>query len=573
MKKEYLIYKLSEDLKEATRIENELFRKFDVKRGLRNEDGTGVLVGLTKIGNVVGYERIPGGGLKPIPGKLFYRGYDVDDLAHAIIKEKRFGFEEIAYLLLSGRLPDKEELSSFRELINDNMPLEQKTKMNIIELEGNNIMNILARSVLEMYRFDPDADDTSRDNLMRQSIELISKFPTIIAYAYNMLRHATHGRSLHIRHPQENLSIAENFLYMLKKDYTELDARTLDLLLVLQAEHGGGNNSTFTVRVTSSTGTDTYSSIAAGIGSLKGPLHGGANIQVADMFHHLQENIQDWTNVDEIDTYFTRMLNKEAYNKTGLIYGIGHAVYTISDPRAILLKELARDLAREKGKEREFAFLELLEERAIDVFGRVKNNGKTVSSNVDFYSGFVYEMIGLPQEEDADIDEMTEMVRRIRKKMDEAGNKGDLIISVNAFVPKPFTPFQWSPLCNTKILKKRFKMLETAFKKEKHIKLLTESLKETVLQAALARGNRKTGQFLLQAFTEGIPLKQALKNSGLDIEKLAGAEYEPGCPLPWKHLDMGFKEAYLIKEWENAKAQRFTPMCFDGCKRCGVCEE
>ena len=263
MKKEYLIYKLSEDLKEATRIENELFKKFDVKRGLRNEDGTGVLVGLTKIGNVVGYERIPGGGLKPIPGKLFYRGYDLEDLAHAILKEKRFGFEEVAYLLLSGRLPDKEELASFRELINDNMPLEQKTKMNIIELEGNNIMNILARSVLEMYRFDPDADDTSRDNLMRQSIELISKFPTIIAYAFNMLRHATHGRSLHIRHPQENLSLAENFLYMLKKDYTELDARTLDLLLVLQAEHGGGNNSTFTVRVTSSTGTDTYSSIAA----------------------------------------------------------------------------------------------------------------------------------------------------------------------------------------------------------------------------------------------------------------------------------------------------------------------
>ena len=272
MKKEYLIYKLSEDLKEATRIENELFKKFDVKRGLRNEDGTGVLVGLTKIGNVVATS-VFRGRTEPIPGKLFYRGYDLEDLAHAILKEKRFGFEEVAYLLLSGRLPDKEELASFRELINDNMPLEQKTKMNIIELEGNNIMNILARSVLEMYRFDPDADDTSRDNLMRQSIELISKFPTIIAYAFNMLRHATHGRSLHIRHPQENLSLAENFLYMLKKDYTELDARTLDLLLVLQAEHGGGNNSTFTVRVTSSTGTDTYSSIAAGIGSLKGPLH------------------------------------------------------------------------------------------------------------------------------------------------------------------------------------------------------------------------------------------------------------------------------------------------------------
>lgn len=398
MKKEYLIYKLAEDMKEAARIDNELFRKFDVKRGLRNEDGTGVLVGLTQIGNVVGYERIPGGGLKPIPGKLFYRGYNVEDIAHAVIQEKRFGFEEVAYLLLSGRLPDKEKLASFCELLNDNMPLEQKTKMNIIELEGNNIMNILARSVLEMYRFDPQADDTTRDNLMRQSIDLISKFPTIIAYAYNMLRHATFGRSLNIRHPQENLSIAENFLYMLKRNYTELDARTLDLLLVLQAEHGGGNNSTFTVRVTSSTGTDTYSAIAAGIGSLKGPLHGGANIQVADMFHHLQENIQDWTDVEEIDTYFTRMLNKEVYNKTGLIYGIGHAVYTISDPRAVLLKELARDLAREKDKEREFAFLELLEERAIATFGGVKNNGKTVSSNIDFYSGFVYEMIGLPQE-------------------------------------------------------------------------------------------------------------------------------------------------------------------------------
>ena len=399
MKKEYLIYKLSEDLKEATRIENELFRKFDVKRGLRNEDGTGVLVGLTKIGNVVGYERIPGGGLKPIPGKLFYRGYDLEDLAHAILKEKRFGFEEVAYLLLSGRLPDREELASFRELINDNMPLEQKTKMNIIELEGNNIMNILARSVLEMYRFDPNADDTSRDNLMRQSIDLISKFPTIIAYAFNMLRHATHGRSLHIRHPQENLSLAENFLYMLKKDYTELDARTLDLLLVLQAEHGGGNNSTFTVRVTSSTGTDTYSAIAAGIGSLKGPLHGGANIEVKGMLDDLKKNVNNWEDVGEVDNYLLRVLKKEAHDKTGLIYGIGHAVYTISDPRAGLLKEMARDLAREKGREKEFALMELVEERAIKTFMDFKGEGaKQTCINVDFYSGFVYDAIGLPEE-------------------------------------------------------------------------------------------------------------------------------------------------------------------------------
>ena len=279
-----------------------------------------------------------------------------------------------------------------------------------------------------MYRFDPKADDTSRDNLVRQSIELISKFPTIIAYAYNMLRHATFGRSLHIRHPQENLSIAENFLYMLKHRYTELDARMLDLLLVLQAEHGGGNNSTFTVRVTSSTGTDTYSAIAAGIGSLKGPLHGGANLQAAAMFDHLKEAIHDWTNADEIDTYFTRMLNKEVYDRKGLIYGIGHAVYTISDPRALLLKDLAHALAKEKGREEEFAFLELLEERAIDTFYRVKNNGKTVSSNIDFFSGFIYELIGLPREIYTPLFAMARIVGWCAHRNEELNFEGKRII-------------------------------------------------------------------------------------------------------------------------------------------------
>jgi citrate synthase len=396
MKKKYLIYKLSETVKTTCKIDNDLFTKYNVKRGLRNEDRSGVLVGLTQIGNVVGYERLPEGGVKAIPGKLYYRGYDVDDIVRALIEEKRFGFEEVAYLMLSGELPDKEDLYNFKELLNDNMPLEQKTKLYIIDLEGQNIMNILARSVLEMYNFDPNPDDISPDNLMRQSIELISKFPAIIAYAYNIYRHSTSGHSLNIRHPKEKLSIAENFLYMLKRTYTELEARTLDLLLVLQAEHGGGNNSTFTVRVTSSTGTDTYSAIAAGIGSLKGPLHGGANIQVANMFLHLKENIADWTNIDEIDTYLIRMLKKEVYDRSGLIYGIGHAVYTISDPRALLLKELAQDLAKEKGYEKEFAFLELLEERAIHCFCKLKGS-KQVCSNVDLYSGFVYEMIGLPQ--------------------------------------------------------------------------------------------------------------------------------------------------------------------------------
>ena len=346
MKKDYLIYKLTDAVKEQCKIDNSLFPKYGVKRGLRNEDGSGVLVGLTNIGNVVGYEKNDEGGLTPIEGQLFYRGYELDSLVTPLLLEKRFGFEEIAFLLLSGTLPDKEELQAFKMLINENMPLDHKTLVHIVDLEGSNIMNILARSVLEMYTFDPNPDDVSRENLVRQAIELIARFPTIIAYAYNIYRHSRQGRSLHIRHPKEKLSLAENFLYMLKLDYTPLEARTLDLLLIIQAEHGGGNNSTFTVRVTSSTRTDTYSSIAAGIGSLKGPLHGGANIKVIDMLHHLQEAIHDWTDSDEIDTYLNRMLRKETYDRSGLIYGIGHAVYTLSDPRAVELKKLAGDLAK-----------------------------------------------------------------------------------------------------------------------------------------------------------------------------------------------------------------------------------
>lgn len=400
MKKEYMIFKLSEALTKTSQIDSELFKKFNVKRGLRNEDHSGVLVGLTKIGDVVGYERVDENTLKAVPGKLLYRGIDVEELVKGIYSENRFGFEETAYLLMSGELPDKESLSCFHKLLYDNMPLSQKTKMNILDLEGQNVMNILARSVLEMYTFDPNPDDISPDNLIRQSIELIAKFPTIIAYAYNIVRHSNQGRSLHIRHPQESLSVAENFLFMLKGEFTELEARTLDLALILHAEHGGGNNSTFTVRVTSSSGTDTYSSIAAAIGSLKGPLHGGANLAVNKMFDHLKVAIHDWKSVAEIDKYMNKMLRKEVYNKSGLIYGIGHAIYTISDPRALLLKEMARDLAVEKGLEKEFSFLELLEERAVENFMNFKGNvvNKKVCANVDFYSGFVYRMIGLPEE-------------------------------------------------------------------------------------------------------------------------------------------------------------------------------
>ena len=429
MKKEYLIYKLSDEVKTSCKIDNDLFGKFGVKRGLRNEDGSGVLVGLTNIGNVVGYERDDEGKLQPTQGKLYYRGYSLEDLVEPLLKQKRFGFEEIAYLLLSGNLPDKEELQAFKELLNENMPLDHRTIVHIIDLEGSNIMNILARCVLEMYTFDPNPDDISRDNLMRQAIELIAKFPTIIAYAYNIYRHSEMGRSLHIRHPKENASIAENFLYMIKHDdYTELDARVLDLLLIIQSEHGGGNNSTFTVRVTSSTCTDTYSSIAAGIGSLKGPLHGGANIKVVKMFHHLKDQISDWKNIDEIDTYLNRMLNKEAYDKSGLIYGIGHAVYTMSDPRAVELKKLAGELAKEKGREDEYEFLKLIEQEGIKCVSAKRKTRKPICANLDFYSGFIYEMIGLPDEIYTPIFAMARIVGWMAHRIEELNFEGRRII-------------------------------------------------------------------------------------------------------------------------------------------------
>ena len=444
MNKEYLIYKLSDQVKNSCKIDNELFQKYNVKRGLRNEDGSGVLVGLTNIGNVEGYKRDKDGKLQPTEGKLFYRGYELDDLVTPLLKEKRFGFEEVAYLLLSGELPDQEELAAFRELINENMPLDHRTIVHIIDLEGSNIMNILARCVLEMYSFDSNPDDISRDNLMRQSIELISKFPTIIAYAYNIYRHSEQGRSLHIRHPKEHASIAENFLFMLKHDdYTELDARMLDLLLIIQAEHGGGNNSTFTVRVTSSTRTDTYSSIAAGIGSLKGPLHGGANIKVINMFHHLKEQINDWTNTDEIDVYLRRLLNREAYDKSGLIYGIGHAVYTLSDPRAVELKKLAGELAKEKGREEEYEFLKLIEQEGIKCLMEHRKSGKPACANLDFYSGFIYEMIGLPQEIYTPIFAMARIVGWTAHRIEELNFEGRRIIRPaykNILEPKAYVP-------------------------------------------------------------------------------------------------------------------------------------
>lgn len=398
MKKEYLLYKLYDHSSKRIKIDSELFQKYNVKKGLRNEDGTGVLVGLTNVGDVVGYEKDENGNVYPIDGKLYYRGYSINDIAEDILKNNRFGYEEVCYLLLSGKLPDEERLQSFRDLIAENMYLDKKTIMNIIDLEGQNIMNILSRSVLEMYIHDPNPEDLSLDNLMLQSIQLIARFPAVIAYAYNMYKYSVNQKYLTITLPQPKYSIAENFLYMLKQEFSPLEARMLDLLLILHADHGGGNNSTFTVRVTSSSRTDTYSSISAGIGSLKGDLHGGANAKVMDMFIHLKEVIDNWEDKNEIDDYLTKMLNKEAYDNSGLIYGMGHAVYTLSDPRAVILKDLARQLAKEKKKECELQFLELIEERAVECFMKVKGDKKRVCANVDLYSGFIYDMLGIPKE-------------------------------------------------------------------------------------------------------------------------------------------------------------------------------
>lgn len=426
-----IIKKISDTIKTTTQIDPQLFKTYNVKRGLRNEDHTGVVVGLTKVGDVVGYKRDEEGKLTPIPGKLLYRGISLEDIVKGAQKEKRLGFEETIFLILAGYLPQKDELKEFSKLLSRTMDLNQKITMHILDLKGLDVMNILARCVLELYTFDDKPDDTSEENLVKQSLNLIATFPTIIAYAYNALRH-TQGKSLHIRHPKENLSLAENFLYMMKgrDNYTALDVQILDLALMVHADHGGGNNSTFTVRVTSSAGTDTYSAIASGIGSLKGPLHGGANLQVVDMLKNIKKNVKNWEDVEEIDAYLKKILEKKAYNKTGLIYGIGHAIYTISDPRAVLLKEMARDLAIEKEREKEFNFFNLLEERAIKNFMEYKgkNSNKQVCANVDFYSGFVYEMIGLPREIYTPLFAMARMVGWAAHRIEELNFKERRII-------------------------------------------------------------------------------------------------------------------------------------------------
>ncbi|MDD3363926.1 MAG: citrate/2-methylcitrate synthase [Syntrophomonas sp.] len=393
-----LIEELSVLAENNNRIEIELYSKYNVKRGLRNSDGTGVLVGLTEIGDVHAYIMDEGEKV-PVEGQLRYRGIDVNDFAKGFVDEKRFGFEECCYLLLFGRLPDSDSLKNFKNLLGKNRFLPDGfTEDMILKASSKDIMNKMAMSVLAMYSYDANPDDTSIKNVLRQCIELIARFPTMAAYSYQSKVHNYDGKSLFIHSPQPELSTAENILHMIMPDskYTELEVRILDLALVLHAEHGGGNNSAFITHAITSTGTDTYSAIAAALGALKGPQHGGANLKVMGMMAEIKRNVNDWEDEKEVASYLEKILNKQAFDRSGLIYGMGHAVYTLSDPRAVLLKQNAGALAKEKGMEKEFNLYKLIERIAREVFCRVRKTDHTMCANVDFYSGFVYTMLNIP---------------------------------------------------------------------------------------------------------------------------------------------------------------------------------
>ncbi len=382
------------------KISPELYTINKVNRGLRDEKGKGVLTGLTEISTSYSSKEIDG-VLTPIDGELYYRGIDINELVDGFLEEDRFGFEETVYLLLFGELPNKEQLAEFTKLLASNRALPKNFVRDVIMKAANaDIMNSLARSVLTLYSYDDAANDTSIPNVLKQSIRLISTFPLISIYAYHAYVHFKKGKALLIHNPNPKLSTAENILSMLRPDnkYTPLEAKVLDLALVLHAEHGGGNNSTFTNRVVTSSGTDTYSAISAAICSLKGPKHGGANIKVCQMFDAMKKDIRDWTDEEEIRDYLKRMLNRDAFDKSGLIYGIGHAVYTVSDPRANIFRRFVEKLAEEKGRNKEFVLYSNVERLAPEVVAEHKNMQKKVSANIDFYSGFVYSMLDLPTE-------------------------------------------------------------------------------------------------------------------------------------------------------------------------------
>ena len=423
------IINLADKSYEKSIIDNELFVQYDVKRGLRDLNGRGVLTGLTHISDVRANKIVDGEQI-PLPGELFYRGYNVKDLVKGFTEENRFGFEEITYLLLFGELPTDSQLESFKEILADYRSLPTGFVRDIImKAPSKDMMNTLARSVLTLYSYDDRADDTSLPNVLRQCLQLIALFPEFAIYGYQAYSHYHDGNSLFIHRPNPKLSTAENILSLLRADskYTPLEAKLLDLALVLHMEHGGGNNSTFTTHVVTSTLTDTYSAIAAAIGSLKGPRHGGANIKVVQMFDEMKKEVADWENEDEISDYLRKILHKEAFDHQGLIYGVGHAIYSTSDPRAQVFKSYVEMLSKEKGLEKEFALYSKVEELAPKIIASERKMYKGVCINVDFYSGFVYDMLGLPSELYTPMFAIARIVGWSAHRLEELSNNSKII--------------------------------------------------------------------------------------------------------------------------------------------------
>lgn len=410
-------------------ITAELYEKHQVKRGLRDLDGKGVVTGLTEISKIVSSKQVDGKSV-PCEGELYYRGVDVRDLVGGFLAEDRFGFEETVYLLLFGQLPNKKELFDFCGLLAEKRSLPKNFVRDVIMKAPNqDIMNSLAKSVLTLYSYDKNANDTELSNVLRQCLQLIANFPLLSVYAYRAYRHYIKGKGLIIHNPDPALSTAENILRLLRADksYTKLEARLLDLALVLHAEHGGGNNSTFTNHVVTSSGTDTYSAMAASLCSLKGPKHGGANIKVTHMLADIKRNVADWNDDDEIKAYLLKILNKEAFDQAGLIYGMGHAVYSVSDPRAGVFKDLVEKLSVEKGKEKEFALYNNVARLATEVIAEKRKIYKGVSPNIDFYSGFAYSMLELPEELYTPIFAIARVAGWSAHRMEEIINAGKII--------------------------------------------------------------------------------------------------------------------------------------------------
>lgn len=414
---------------ENSKMDPSLYGKYDVKRGLRDVNGKGVLAGLTQISSICSTDVVDGKTV-PCEGRLYYRGYDIHELTQGFLREQRFGFEEVTYLLLFGKLPDEKELADFKVLLAGQRSLPKNFVRDVImKAPTKDMMNTLSRSVLTLYAYDHNADDTSLPNVLRQCLNLISVFPMLSVYSYQAYNHYIKGKSLYIHNPDPKLSVAENILLMLRPDmqYTQLEATILDLALVLHMEHGGGNNSTFTTHVVTSSGTDTYSAIAASIASLKGPKHGGANLKVQRMFADIMEHCSDWENKDEICEYLLKILDKQAFDHAGLIYGMGHAVYTLSDPRAVILKKFAKSLSEEKGMQKEFALYELVEREAGNLIMQKRQMFKPVCANVDFYSGFVYSMLGIPEELFTPIFAISRVSGWCSHRLEELVNAGKII--------------------------------------------------------------------------------------------------------------------------------------------------